>query len=199
MRFLLLLFYTAAWAILLEQTIDTVVTKYNDSNHSIFLEKIYGNQKYFVMIDVEKKLFSSDTLDDEKPFLKAGIKETLFRYTKQKHPKLKTLEISGLLHGKFWQKGEYFYHIAHIDVKNVKPLFENIEKNTTKDSAAPLINSTDIENAFKDKISYLEEKQKKYPKNMEILDSLRSLYKDMGDVEGYESVNERIMDAKMDI
>ena len=188
-----------AWAVLPGQIVDNLISQYKESKEDVFLEKTYDARQYYVMIDAEEMIFPSDTLEEEKPFLEAGIKQLLYTHIKAQNPKLISIEVSKLQHSTFWQKGAYVYHMAYVEKQNVKALFEKRDLAVAQSSPVLQIGSSDIKDTIKDKITHLEAKQKQYPKNIDILQKLKALYKILGDVEGYETVNERIMDVKMDI
>ncbi len=206
MKYLLLLvFPMAVWAILPESEINQSVKQYKESNSSALLEKTFQNNSYYVIIATEEKLFLDDTLEEEKPFLKAQIKEILLEEFKKRYPKAHSFSISGLIHGQFWESNGFFHHIAQIQVDGVKPLYSTpAYPKTATDNIKPNpesfeTNADEGRKALKARIDYLEIQQKKHPKNIKILEVLRELYSKIGDVDGFSSIDERIIEAKMDI
>jgi len=184
-------------------------TKYKDSKTSIIETHTYMGNTYYVIQSVEEKIFQDDTLEEEKVYLVAGVKRILFNTIYQKYPKMVSMEISGLLHNKYWEAKHYFHHMAHVRTDSVKPIFKqkNVTPSNTSKSHTDFnsimknftIKQSDLHKMMRVKISQLEAKTKKYPSNFTILYTLRDPYKELGDTEGYANTNERIMTIKMDI
>ena len=214
MKVFLFLLPLLCWAYLPQTEMIKLADKYKDGNHPLVISKTYKDQPYFIIVSVEEKIFKEDTLEEEKPFLKAGIRQALFNHMKQTHPKIKTIEVSGLLVGTFWESTKYFHHIAQVKEMNVKAIssskikFQEETTTNTKEYTKTTpslkkldvtVKTTDRQKLLQNKIVYLEEKFKEYPKNKAIVERLSELYKDLGDVDGYESATERLMNLKMEI
>ena len=199
-----------SWGLMPQLEMDTFRKLYLDANQSSVISHTYKKKDYYVVHSIEEKLFPDDTLEEEEKYLKAGIQQALYQYMARQHPKMISLQLSGLLHGSFWESKHYYHHIAQIEKDLVKPIYNKTvtskhESNVSKDLSLPKRSSleftisNDIHKIQKEKIVRLERESKKDPLNLKLLDALGKLYKEVGDVEGYSSVTERIMDAKMAI
>jgi hypothetical protein len=210
MRYLLLFFPFLVWAVLPNSEMELFIKKYADTNLSSVVSYKFANKDYYVIHCVEERFFPDDSMDEEIPYLKACSKQLLLTYKKEQNPKIVSLQVSNLLHGKFWMNSMYFHHLAQVPSSKVKPIFSlknNSEKKDKKSSSTKKITKlssftiepNDVQLVLKKKITQLEAKSKQHPKNIKLLEALRSLYKQLGNTEGYASINERIMAVKMDI
>ena len=209
MRYLLLLFPFVLWAVLPRTEMEHIHQKYIDANSSSVVSHKFSDEKYYIVNCVDERFFPDDILEEEKPYLKACVKQLLLAYMQERNPRVVSLEVSGLLHGAFWMDKKYFHHLAQVPAKQVKPIFktpDTLEKKQKKTSsvkathiASFTIEPNDVQRELQEKIVHLETKSKQHPKNLKLLQNLRALYKQLGDTEGYASVNDRIMLLKMDI
>lgn len=210
MRILLILLPLLSWGVIPQLEMDRLAKQYLDSNQSLIKPYSYNNNNYYIVHSIEEKLFPDDTLEEEKKYLKAGIQQALYKYMKQQYPKMVSMQLSGLLHGAFWEDKHYYHHVAQIEKELFKPLYKKTvtfkhESNSSKDPSSHTKSNmvftmpNEIHKIQQEKIETLEKKSKKDPLNFKLLDALGKLYKELGDVEGYTSVTERIMDAMMAI
>ena len=214
MRYILFLLPLLSWGVLPQLEMNQIVRQYHDINQSSILTYVYNNKNYYIVLSVEEKLFSDETLEEEKEYLKVGVKQILFSHMKKKYPKMSSLAVSGLLHGTFWEDENFYHHISQVNKKLVKPIFttdavhpatislaeNNISLQGEKLNNKILSDSSiqsDTHKATENKIKRLESQSKKYPFNLKLLQELSTLYKETGDIEGYASVTNRIIDVKM--
>ena len=191
MRILLILFPLLSWGVIPQLEMDKLGKQYLDANQTTVKSTTYNNKKYYIVHSVEEKIFPDDTLEEEKIYLKAGIQHALYQYMKRQYPKIVSLQLSGLLHDTFWEDTHFYHHIAQIETDNLQPIYEK--------SSSGFTIKNDIHDIQQEKIKILERESNKDPSNVKLLNALGKLYKELGDVEGYASVSERIMDAKMAI
>lgn len=213
MRYIVFLFPLLTWAILPQAEMEKITKQYYNNNASSISSHTYDHKNYYIIHYVEEKLFSDDSLEEEKVYLKAGIKQTLFNAMKEKHPKMISLKVSGLLHGSFWENQGFYHHIAQVRTELINPIF--VTKSTSSVPKSDIVNNhsslgheevsiftikrSETHREIQKKIDHLESKSKKYPYNLKLLQELSRLYKQIGDTEGYSLINERIMNAKMNI
>jgi len=103
---------------------DKITNKYYDSNTSFVHNYEHNQTQHYIILNTQEQFFKDDTIEEDIPYLKAGIKKLLLEYMRRKNPKLSSIEVSNLLFGSFWQSDEYFHSIAQVKVSDVKPLYE---------------------------------------------------------------------------
>jgi hypothetical protein len=123
-RYFILFLPLWLWAVLPEAEMDKIEKKYYDLNISLVNNYTYNKTQYYIILNTQEQFFKDDTIEEEIPYLKAGIKKLLFEHIKKKNPILSSIEVSNLLFGSFWQSDEYFHSIAQVKVSDVKPLYE---------------------------------------------------------------------------
>ena len=213
MRFFVFLFPLLVYSILPQDEMSKISKQFYDSNTSFISTHEYKQSKYYIIVNSEEKFSSNDKLEEDIPYLKAGIQETLFKFMKKKYPKLISIKVSKLLYGSFWDSNNFFHAIAQVNMVSVKPVYEtenaqitttinNVNKNSSSqsDNLTQFSISNDTNRKILlEKINNLEKKSKRHPSNIKILNKLKILYKQAGDTEEYSRVNDRIMDIKMSI
>jgi hypothetical protein len=213
MRYFVFLFPLAVWAILPQSEINKIAKKHHDDNTSFVYNYSYKQSKYLIIVNAEEQFSPDDVLEEEIPYLKAGIKNTLFKYMKKKYPKLISIEVSKMLYGPFWRSKSFFHSIAQARVEDVNPVYKSKNIQTIDNAhhsdknisiqnnnlAQFSMNSNANHKILLESISVLKEKSKKYPSNIKILNKLKMLYKQVGDTEGYSKINDQIIDARMSL